>query len=59
MNNKLREQVISLLIELNIPQKCFERINKKYKNNYIRAINYHEIYDFDVNNFEKQIKMFF
>lgn len=33
-------------------------LNRRYKNNYVRVINYHDVLDNEKNNFEKQIELF-
>ena len=57
-HSELKGLIANQLDKLYILDRLFEGLNGKYKNNYIRAVNYHDTKEADLQPFEKQLEWF-
>lgn len=53
---KIKVVIANILDFFSITDFLLSKLNKKYKNNYIRVLNYHEIYENNKKNFEKHLE---
>lgn len=54
-----KKRIIAMCFEISgLNKLLFNRIKKKTKNNYIRVVNYHEIYKNEISQFEEHLQLF-
>lgn len=58
MGYKIKLVIAWIFNVLGITDRKFEKINKKYNNNYIRILNYHNTYKNDIESFRRQLKWY-
>lgn len=55
---QIKKIIANILDMAQINTMFLERLNKRYQNDYIRVLNYHEINEKDFDNFEQQLKWY-
>ena len=57
MINAIKTIISVISNTLGLSKLYYTKLNKKYRNNYVRVINYHDVEDDNLVNFEKQINL--